>query len=109
MRPTLAHSPARLGMPAPRPRSREPAAGASIGCSDSSDPDAAAGETTPLGQAALGSGSAICAGWREHLTFVTPETVVRWHRQAWRLLWRWKSRSRGGRPLLSPEERELIM
>ena len=20
-----------------------------------------------------------CAGWREHLTFVTPETVVRWH------------------------------
>jgi hypothetical protein len=21
-----------------------------------------------------------CAGWREHLTFVTPDTVVRWHR-----------------------------
>jgi AcrR family transcriptional regulator len=32
----------------------------------------------------------FCAGWREHLTFVTPETVVRWHRQGWRLLWRWK-------------------
>ena len=28
----------------------------------------------------------FCAGWREHLTFVTPETVVRWHRQGWRLL-----------------------
>lgn len=26
-----------------------------------------------------------CAGWREHLAFVTPDTVVRWHRQGWRL------------------------
>jgi putative transposase len=42
------------------------------------------------------------AGWREHLSFVTPETVVRWHRQGWRLFWRWKSRSRGGRPHLTP-------
>ena len=50
----------------------------------------------------------FCAGWREHLSFVTPETVVRWHRQSWRLFWRWKSRSRGGRPHLSPEVRDLI-
>ena len=49
-----------------------------------------------------------CAGWRSHLTFVTPDTVVRWHRQGWRLFWRWKSRSRGGRPHLSAEVRELI-
>jgi len=34
----------------------------------------------------------------EHLSFVTLETVVRWHRQGWRLFWRWKYRSRGGRP-----------
>jgi hypothetical protein len=46
--------------------------------------------------------------WREYLAIVTPETVVRWHRQGWRLLWRWKSRSRGGRPHLSPEIQELI-
>ena len=26
-----------------------------------------------------------CAGWREHLAFVTPDTVVRWQRQGWRL------------------------
>src|ERR687886_3051591 len=32
-----------------------------------------------------------CAGWREHLKIVRPDTVVRWHRQAWRLFWRWKS------------------
>src|SRR5437660_7337712 len=49
-----------------------------------------------------------CAGWREHLMVVTPETVVRWHRQSWRLFWRWKSRSHGGRPHLSPETQELI-
>ena len=49
-----------------------------------------------------------CAGWREHLTFVTPDTVMRWHRQGWHLFWRWKSRSRGGRPRLSPEVQDLI-
>jgi len=49
-----------------------------------------------------------CARWREHLTLVTPETVVRWHRQGWRLFWRWKSRSRGGRRHLSREVQELI-
>ena len=48
------------------------------------------------------------ASWRECLTFVTPDTVVRWHRQGWRLFWRWKSRSRGGRPHLTPEVRDLI-
>src|SRR5262245_44801501 len=46
--------------------------------------------------------------WRSHLVLVRPETVVRWHRQAWRLLWQWRSRSRLGRPRLSPEVRELI-
>ena len=46
--------------------------------------------------------------WRRHLVLVRPETVVRWHRQAWRLFWRWRSRSRLGRPRLSPELRELI-
>ena len=49
-----------------------------------------------------------CARWREHLRLVTPDTVVRWHRQGWRLFWRWKSRSRGGRPHLSREVQELI-
>src|SRR5258708_11866682 len=52
--------------------------------------------------------SRFCAGWREHLTLVTPEAVVRWHRQGWRLFWRWKSRSRAGRPHLRPEVRDLI-
>ncbi len=49
-----------------------------------------------------------CDGWREHLTLVTSDTVVRWHRKGSRLFWRWKSRSAGGCPRLSPEVRELI-
>ena len=46
--------------------------------------------------------------WHRHLVLVRPETVVRWHRRAWRLFWRWRSRTRLGRPRLSPEVRELI-
>ena len=53
--------------------------------------------------------SRFCDGWREHLAIVTPDTVVRWHRQGWRLFWHWKSRLRGGRPQLSPEVRDLIV
>jgi transposase InsO family protein len=46
--------------------------------------------------------------WRRHLTLVTPETVMRWHRQGWRLLWWWRSRARAGHPRLNAEVRELI-
>src|SRR5260370_6464917 len=37
---------------------------------------------------------------------VRPETVVRWHRAGWRLLWRYKSRP--GRPPIPVELRQLI-
>ena len=46
--------------------------------------------------------------WGQHLAVVRPETVIRWHRQGWRLFWRWKSRPRLGRPRLSAEVRALI-
>jgi hypothetical protein len=45
--------------------------------------------------------------WRDALVIVIPETVVGWHRAAFRLYWRWKSRPRGGRPRISPEVRAL--
>jgi hypothetical protein len=47
-------------------------------------------------------------GWRRHPVLVRPETVLRWHRQGWRLFRRWRSRSPLGRPRLSPKVRELI-
>src|SRR5207247_6789745 len=42
------------------------------------------------------------------LVIVKPETVIRWHRAGFRLFWRWKSRSRGGRPKVALEIRQLI-
>ena len=42
------------------------------------------------------------------LAIVRPETVIRWHRAGFRLYWRWKSRSRGGRPKLPLAVRQLI-
>src|SRR5258707_11567934 len=42
------------------------------------------------------------------VAIVQPETVLRWHREGFRLYWRWKSRSRSGRPPISRELRRLI-
>jgi transposase InsO family protein len=42
------------------------------------------------------------------VTIVQPETLVRWHRAGFRRHWRWKSRSRGGRPQIDLELRTLI-
>ena len=44
--------------------------------------------------------------WRSCLVVVRPETVIRWHRAGWRLLWRYKSRP--GRPRIPLEVRQLI-
>jgi hypothetical protein len=41
------------------------------------------------------------------LTIIRPETLVRWHRAGFRC-WRWKSRSRGGRPQIESDLRALI-
>jgi transposase InsO family protein len=41
-------------------------------------------------------------------TVVRPETVVRWHCTGFHLYWRWKSRSRGGRPPIETDLRLLI-
>src|SRR5438445_623445 len=38
------------------------------------------------------------ASWRATMTLVQPATVLRWHREGFRLLWRWQSRARGRRP-----------
>jgi transposase InsO family protein len=42
------------------------------------------------------------------VTIIEPETLVRWHRAGFRRYWRWKSRSRGGRPQIDLELRTLI-
>ena len=46
--------------------------------------------------------------WAEVLVVVKPGTVLGWHREGFRLFWRWRSRARGGRPKTTTEIRALI-
>ena len=50
------------------------------------------------------------SGWRDVLLIVQAETVLRWHREGWRVYWRWRSRPRwtGGRRPVAAEVRALI-
>src|SRR5438105_7762473 len=45
-------------------------------------------------------------GWRAALVMVKPATLICWHRQGFRLLWRWKSKL--GRPSLPKDLQVLI-
>jgi transposase InsO family protein len=44
--------------------------------------------------------------WRQALVLVQPATLIRWHRQGFRLFWRWTSRP--GRPPIPADLRALI-
>src|SRR5437867_3349043 len=46
--------------------------------------------------------------WRDVLTVVKPDTLIRWHRKGFRLFWKWKSRP-VGRPRVPVNVRELII
>jgi putative transposase len=53
--------------------------------------------------------AAVLPRWREALLLVKPETVLRWHRGGFRLLWPWKSRStKTPVSRMSPDVVELI-
>jgi putative transposase len=52
--------------------------------------------------------SRLWTEWRSALIIVKPETVIGWHRQGFRLHWRWKSRHPAGRPSVSGEVRDLV-
>ena len=46
--------------------------------------------------------------WAAALVIVRPETVLRWHHQGYRLLWRRRSRTRAGAPRIPSETIDLI-
>jgi putative transposase len=47
--------------------------------------------------------------WRDALLLVKPETVLRWHSEGFRLLWRWRSRpTKAPAPRISSDVVELI-
>jgi putative transposase len=49
---------------------------------------------------------ARCCDWRQALAVVQPATFLRWHRQGFRLFWRWKSHP--GRPPIPADLQTLI-
>src|SRR5260370_21697361 len=51
----------------------------------------------------------VWSDWQSALVIVKPETVIGWHRKAFRLFWTWKVRhGQPGRPPVSKEVRQLI-
>ncbi len=48
------------------------------------------------------------AHWRQALLIVKPDTLLRWHREGFRLFWRWKTRARKVRPRLPQPTIDLI-
>jgi hypothetical protein len=42
----------------------------------------------------------LCPAAADAITIIRPETLIRWHRRGFKAFWRWKSRSRGGRPAI---------
>jgi transposase InsO family protein len=53
--------------------------------------------------------SSLWPRWKNALVIVSPDTVVRWHRQGFRRYWRSISTPGPGRPPISNEVRELIV
>jgi len=50
----------------------------------------------------------LCPGVADAVAIIRRETVIHWRRRGFRALWRWKSRSRGGRPAIPREIRDLF-
>ena len=56
----------------------------------------------------FGTMTGIFDAWKDALLLVKPETIIRWHRQGFKLYWKWKSRSGAGRPKIPQEQIDLI-
>jgi ATP/maltotriose-dependent transcriptional regulator MalT len=48
------------------------------------------------------------SNWKVRMFIVKPETVIKWHRTAFKFYWSWKSQHKGGRPKVSREVIALI-
>jgi transposase InsO family protein len=63
---------------------------------------------TPLDRAFWVALSRFWPGWKDTLVIVKPDTVIRWHREGFRLYWRAISKRGPGRPPISEEVQALI-
>jgi putative transposase len=56
---------------------------------------------TAFDRAVIVVASAITETWRESVLLVKPETILRWHRQGFQMIWRWRTRHQKPRPRIS--------
>ena len=52
--------------------------------------------------------ASIVRTWKQALLIVQPETLLRWHRQGFKLFWKYKSRAASLKPRISQETVALI-
>ena len=38
----------------------------------------------------------LFSNWKERMFIVKPDTVIKWHRTAFKFYWKWKSKPKGG-------------
>ncbi|MGE5499034.1 MAG: hypothetical protein ACM3Q2_13215 [Syntrophothermus sp.] len=50
----------------------------------------------------------MLSNWKEKIFIVKPETVIKWHRTAFKSYWKRKSRHKEGRPKVDREVIDLI-
>lgn len=50
----------------------------------------------------------LCPAVVGSIAIIRPGTLIGWHRRGFKALWRWKSRSKGGRSAIPREVRDLI-
>jgi len=62
----------------------------------------------PSDRLLIGMLTGLYDSWKEALLIVKPETVIRWHKEGFRLYWRWESRSEPGRPKIPRAQINLI-
>jgi len=63
---------------------------------------------TAFDRAVIVVASAITGTWRDSVLLVKPETILRWHRQGFRMFWRWRTRCTKPKPRISTDTMGLI-
>ena len=63
---------------------------------------------TAFDRAVIVVASAITGTWRDSVLLVKPETILRWHRQGFRMFWRWRTRCTKPKPRISTDTIGLI-
>jgi putative transposase len=63
---------------------------------------------TPLDRLLLVSLASTLQSWKQALLIVKPDTLLHWHRQGYKLFWRFKSKAKKAKPKISEEAISLI-